>query len=861
MTLITKQLLNGLGTLHPTSEQDSKIEIPINIPGSIFDALIESKKLDDPFYGINEQKSAWVYENEWEITHEFNINSNILENDIIHIKFYGIDTFGVIYLNEHKLGKVDNMHRTYEFSIKKYLHKGSNNFKIHFFSASKIATERYVEDNKRINSPSCSISGQSYTHKAQYSYGWDWGPILPDIGIWKDVELIAYNEGRILSSQILQELSSDYKNVDITVRIDHSFREKVMENLTFKGILTHIHPQVTDFKLIEEIKPKNINDNLTFSFQPQLWWIKELGTPHLYQLTIEIYLNEALIDTQSQNIGIRDLKLIRRKDEWGESFFFQLNGVSVFAKGANWIPIHSFIPRGKRFGLYESILKDALAANMNMIRVWGGGILEDDLFYDICDKLGLLVWQDFPFACQTIPSIRNIEDKPNQFYKNAKILVRQGIVRLRNRASLALWCGNNEIEGIFSEYGRNDKKKKDLFSAYVELFEDYIPKMLEKLDPSRAYWPSSPSSGGTNTYSPEFTSQDENYGDSHFWTVWHGGASFTAYRENFSRFQSEFGFESFPDIKTCYEFCPEDQFEFESPIMKNHQKNWAGNQKILDYMKKRFKIPDSFEKRVILSQITQAEAMEYGVEHWRRHRGTPGKERCMGALYWQLNDCWPVASWSSLDYSEKLASKYSIPGRWKALHYYAKRFNKPIIVSIEEGRQTTTFVGVNALNKEIKAILNWQIIDPSGKNLQESSKTIILPPCSSIVLDTIDVSDKFDYKHVEIIGKFVVDDETLHVSQKETKNTLKSKESTRDLSELPLVRDILKDFIGNNIELKIYFEKDGPNSVKKVSAFMSQEQYFEGKCLLDEDGLICIKKSISENNHDLYDKDCFMNML
>jgi beta-mannosidase len=363
---------------------------------------------------------------------------------------------------------------------------------------------------------------------------------------------------------------------------------------------------------------------------------------------------------------------------------------------------------------------------MNMIRVWGGGIYETDEFYNLCDILGLLVWQDFPYACAIYPY-------HEEFFKNIQLESKQNVIRLRNHPSLALWCGNNEIEWLWrlelkaSEIEEDNlvKKFKD---GYIKLFEEILPRLLERYDPNHSYWPSSPSNGFPGQNLGFINSNSASKGDSHFWEVWHLNKPFKAYRKFNSRFMSEFGFESFPSIKTIEEFCPSEQYDIFSPIMENHQKNSAGNKKILDYMKKRFSIPAAFENQVILSQITQAEAIEYGVEHWRRNRN---QHHCMGSLYWQLNDCWPVASWSSLDYSN----------RWKALHYFAKRFYQPLFASVNESKKYAELWVTNDYHIQRNVRLEWKILDYRSNLIKSGKEQLIISPCTSFLVNKIDYED------------------------------------------------------------------------------------------------------------------------
>ena len=831
MNEVLRVNLEGTGRL---SSEVKEIDVPFPVPGSIYDALITAGKIEDPFYGMNEWETQWVHETNWKVTFTFIIGESFLNRKYQTLVFHGIDTFASISLNGTLLGTTSNMHRAYKFNVTKTLQKGENILEFHFESPSKIAIEQWKKDGKRIPTSGDTLPGSANTHKAQYSYGWDWGPKLPGIGIWRDIELIGHDGISIEHVQFINDFKCGYDEpVEITIDIQTAPIQDVniSGKLSYQAALAYDSPEDHEFK--ERIR--SATPRFCFEVSPKLWWIKELGKPHLYLLTVELLIDDQVVDKRESKVGIRDIKVIRRKDKWGESFFFQLNGIPIFAKGANWIPVHSFIPRGRRFGLYKSTIQAALDANMNMLRVWGGGIMEDEEFYEICDQLGILIWQDFPFACRPVLHTVDEEGNPTEFYQEIEKLATYNVKRLRNHPSLAMWCGNNEVEtAIVNWYGASGKKFHD---DYCRVFEKLLPGICQNLDPTRFYWPSSQSSGGSGgTGTFEINPDSEDYGDNHFWTVWHGGADFSVYRENFSRFQSEFGFESFPELKTCKEFCPDDQFEFESPVMKNHQKNNAGNQKIMAYMKKRFKIPDDFEKQVILSQITQAEAIEYGVEHWRRMRGKPGEERCMGALYWQLNDCWPVASWSSLDYSERLASKYGIPGRWKALHYFAKRFYKPVIVSIAEGYKECQLWGVNSLIEEKELKLNWSIHRTDGKIVLEGNELVSIPQTSSKLLKNIDVRGIFQYNRDTFQGTISIEDDgALIINGKHAK-------------------ELFSDYIDKEIVLEAYAKKEGKKeNVKKRMFIHIPTSRFSGKCVLTEDGLVAIKQQLMPSNPELYD--------
>ncbi|MHA1729376.1 MAG: beta-mannosidase [Promethearchaeota archaeon] len=748
--------LNGTWKL---IHKEKSINIDAEVPGTVFESLINDKIIEDPFYGINEHKMGWIYDSDWQYKLIFDVKVEFLNHSKILNRFHGIDTIAEIFLNDKLLGKTDNMFTTYDFEVTDILKTTQNELKIIIKSPTKKAREQIKKhDGIQLNTGIAGIPGVPYLRKAQYSFGWDWGPKLPDIGIWKSVELIGFNEIRIKSVNPIQSFiynkdPLEIKNPDeipsvqielasLEIRVELCELKVDVETLSNKYNLKVdlITPDGTSIQKEITLKSKDsqINPSIRLDIKnPQLWWTHDLGHQNLYDLTVSIKDQESnsVIDFLTQKIGIRDIRLIRNPDEWGETFYFLLNGIPLFAKGANWIPIDSFIPRGKKLGLYSMNLRYAKEANMNCIRVWGGGIYEDDIFYDLCDELGILVWQDFPFACAIYPL--QIEE----FAENVKQEAVQNIKRLRHHPSLALWCGNNEVEvlwigglmrlGLIDKDNSRNVLNKDLVTAYLDgynkMFEEILPNLIEKYDPNHPYWPSSPSNGPGNKRGRTISNSPER-GDSHFWTVWHGGASFDEFRKFDSRFMSEYGFESFPPMKTIKTFCPPDQFDFFTPIMENHQKNSAGNKKIMDYMKKRFTIPEKFEQQVILSQITHGEAMEYGIEHWRRNRND---FHCMGSLYWQLNDCWPVASWASLDYY----------GRWKALHYFAKRAYQSIFPSVKEEDKTVEFWVTNDERTSFSGIYQWSILNFDGKMLINGSKTVTISPCSSLKVETIAVED------------------------------------------------------------------------------------------------------------------------
>ena len=773
------------------SNSENSISLQIDSPTTVFEALIHHKIIPDPFYGQNEQTLQWVSEDEWTYKTTFDLTQEMLSYHNLVLIFHGLDTFAEVSLNGKIVLETENMHRRYELflvdehqkqdeqnssdeasignSIEKiyenigYAKKGKNRLEIIFRSAQK-EVELLSKKTKAMQKSPQYIAGVELIRKAQYSFGWDWGPTLPDVGIWKPIELVAddglhlgdletkqnfvYNlDPETCPTENLPSLSIEDVNLICRIDVPNEFASN--DSKVVFRLKTPDGEILENEIFIQEVPSKGLVQTNFRIENPIVWWTHDLGEPALHELAIELWSDSYLIDRQIHSIGIRDLQLIRTSDEWGESFYFRLNGIPVFAKGANWIPVDSFIPRGEKLKLTENTLHAAQEANMNMIRVWGGGVYESDVFYDTCDQLGLLVWQDFAFACAFY---RADEDFLNNFAQEAQ----QQLIRLRNHPSLALWCGNNEIEMLFENMFVQDIKNPlripRLRKNYRKLFFETLPALVHAYDSNTPYWRSSPSSG-TSKIENYFVANDQNRGDSHFWAVWHMNRPFTAYRTFNSRFMSEYGFESFPEMKTLRAIAPDDAMDFYHPIMENHQKNSAGNKKIMDYMQARFTVPQAFESQVTLSQITQAEAIEYGIEHWRRNRND---FHCMGSLFWQLNDCWPVASWSSIDYF----------GRWKALHYYAKRCYQPLFSSICESYDKFEFWVTNDTKQKFIGTLQCEVFSIDGTVIELKEVPFEMEACQSKLVETIDLDEKIMEANQEQIVAFVQlvnnDGQTLH---------------------------------------------------------------------------------------------------
>lgn len=706
--------------------------IPATVPGTVYSDLLAAGCMEDPYYRDNELKALKFMEQEYEYVLVFSVEDRILSKDRVLLHFDGIDTLADIYMNENLLGHADNMHRTWEFDVKKYLRTANNSLKVIFHSPTRYIKEKYEEH--QLEGTSDAMRGFPYLRKAHCMFGWDWGPRIPDAGLWRGVSLLAYDVARIESAYIMQAHKEDYVKLTVDVNLETACGQEIACPCSEDDLLMKAYPELSNISCFVEIFAPNgeklvSQDNLeeiTID-HPQLWWPAGLGGQPLYTVCISLCYNGKVIDTWERRIGLRTMAMTIRKDAYGESFAQTVNGVEFFAMGADYIPEDNLISRTnpKRT---RCLLEDARAANFNSIRVWGGGYYPEDWFYDACDELGLIVWQDFMFACA-------VYDLTDEFEENIIAEFKDNIKRLRHHASLGLWCGNNEME-MFVKQGEWVTSPKEQ-SDYVKMYEYILPKVLKEYDPATFYWPASPSSGGAFD-----EPNDENRGDVHYWEVWHGNKPITEYRKFYFRYLSEFGFQSFPALKTIESFTlPEDRNVY-SYVMEKHQRNNAANGKIANYMSQTYLYPTSFEIFVYASQLLQAQAMRYGVEHFRRWRG-----RCMGTIIWQLNDCWPVASWSSIDYY----------GRWKALHYYEKRFFAPVLLSCEEEgiltqdtnpnaepyevRKSVRFNVSNETMQEHNVLVRWELRDSFGNIKRQEINSMTIPALSASWLEKVELPE------------------------------------------------------------------------------------------------------------------------
>ncbi|MGN8647504.1 beta-mannosidase [Gracilibacillus sp. HCP3S3_G5_1] len=676
-------------------------EFEIRLPASVMSALLDANEIEDPFYRDNEDLALEVASKDYLFSKRFEVDQKILAHEKVTITFHGIDTIAEISINGHKLATTENMHRIYEWNIQPFLVKGENVLNVMLFSPLKYIEEK--QKNDRLAGVDHAVDGYQHIRKAHSMYGWDWGPKIPDLGIWRDVELKAWNTNRLEEIHVRQIHEANRVKVMFNVAV---------ENEGDQSEITVLLKDPEGNMISQSIIDRRQKEPLIFEVEnPHLWWPVGYGEQSLYTIEVSLKKDGELIDRLTKRIGLRTIEVKHEPDEWGKSFAFIVNGYPIFMKGANYIPEDNILPRTSRERT-ERLIQDAVAANFNMIRVWGGGHYPENYFYDLCDEYGIIVWQDFMFAC----SIYRLTEQFEQSVRQEAI---DQIKRIRHHACLGIWCGNNEVEEAMEHWGW--PKRADWRRDYIKLFEIILPDIVAEYDPQTFYWSSSPSSGGGFD-----NPRDPNVGDVHYWEVWHGQKPFTDYRNYYFRFCSEFGFQSFPSMKTIESFTkPEDRNIF-SRVMEKHQKNDAANGMILYYLSENFLYPKNFDALLYTSQLLQAEAIKYGVEHWRRNLG-----RCMGSLYWQLNDCWPVASWSSVDYY----------GRWKALHYYARKFYDPILLSIEEGKHDASIYVTNDHLEAVTGRIEWKLRDNQSTIIRQGELDIEVDALTAKSCQYLDFKD------------------------------------------------------------------------------------------------------------------------
>ncbi|MDL2238845.1 glycoside hydrolase family 2 protein [Bacteroidales bacterium OttesenSCG-928-K22] len=709
--------------------------LPANVPGFIHLDLMDNNIIEDPFYRDNEQKVQWVAERNWIYQKTFN-KTDIPDFDNVQLVFEGLDTYANIYINDELIKSEDsefsvfNMFREWRYNFPDNLKDNDNVLKIEFFPPQEIDKKKAAKFDYKLPEE------RAFTRKAPYQSGWDWGPVLITSGIWKPVYLEAWNNFKINTFQVYTE----------TLTADKAKLKLIADFQSDTIGIVDINIFVNDEKLSSKKENVSIGNNVIELYadidNPKLWWPNGLGEQNLYDVKIKIE-NSENYDIAEQRIGLRTIELITDKDEIGSKFEFHVNGIPVFMKGANYIPSESFpVNRDKEY--HRRLIEDCKNANFNMLRIWGGGIYEDDEFYELCDELGILIWQDFIFSCALYPGDKD-------FLNNVEVEAKEQVLRIRNHPCIALWCGNNEVKNGWEDWGwKNEyfpEQHQEISAAYDAVFHEILPMTVEKYDPQTAYHASSPLWGwGHDECCTE--------GDSHYWGVWWGEQDFEIWKEKTGRFMSEYGFQSYPDFNSVKKYTKEEDWNITSPVMRNHQKHGRGIEIITNYMDKYFGVPEKFEDYLYVSQLLQA----YGVgEALKAHRIS--SPHCMGTLYWQINDCWPVASWSSIDYY----------GNKKALYYTAKNIFEKIIIVGEIKSDTLNVYLVSDMLEDVSGQLSIKafLFNENPGNVQKVNGITAKKNTSTLVYQYPKL-----YIFTESIGKnlcfllnFVSDDGSIDVNE------------------------------------------------------------------------------------------------
>jgi beta-mannosidase len=708
---------------------------PAQVPGDVHLDLLRHQIIPDPFFRDNESKLQWIEGADWEYRKTLPISAELLRHNHVELVFDGLDAYCEVSLNGQPALTADNMFRIWRVDAKPLLHPGDNLLRVVFPSPIQAAEKAAAGD--RWHTP-IGIAEKTYVRKAAYEYGWDWGPRFVTSGIWRPARLEIWDDARIADLHIRQRdvsaavahlsaevevLASTEVAAEVTVQYERAgSRDQMARRVTLHAGLNHVD------------LPIEIG-------HPDLWWPAGTGAQPLYAFSAQLKVGAEVVDERKVRAGLRSVALRREPDAWGRSFEFVINGVPVFAKGADVIPFDSF-PNRVTGREYRRILESARDAHMNMIRHWGGGYYETDEFYDLCDELGIMVWQDFMFGNDWQPGVY-------RFKLNVAQEIEDQMKRLRDHACIVLWCGNNETEGAFDWiiHARQIEHtaQVQMWKDYLTLFVGVIGQKARELAPETPFWSSSPTA--------DFEEQSDTYrtGDFHDWSVWHGRVPFADYEKHVYRFVSEYGFQSFPEMRTIEAFtAPEDRTGILTPVMLAHQKNQQGNAIIHDYTLRDYPEPKDFASFLYVSQVLQAEGIKVGAEHLRRNR-----PRTMGSLFWQLNDCWPVASWSSIDYF----------GRWKALQYYARRFYAPVLVSphMEDGILAVYVVSDRL--EPVAASLRTRVISLDGRTLDDATLAVNIPAQSSQVYLRTALSrlqaKGIDFSHVFVAADLTADGRTL----------------------------------------------------------------------------------------------------
>ena len=772
-----------------------------SVPGDVHMDLLKNGLIEDPFYRLNEHDLQWIDKTDWEYKTEFDLSKKDINSHSLSLDFHGIDTYSSIYLNDSLIATTDNMFIGKTVDIKNFAKLGKNKlyvklyspinkgvqlhdslgYDISSFNANDLAEIGKVEGNKRVS---------VFTRKAPYHYGWDWGPRLVTSGIWQPINIKKWNyfniEDLYIKQKTLDESASLVAEIEVEsyLEIDEMISEIYVDNQKVSTDLIYINKGANKIEI-----PFTIKDY-------ELWWPNGMGDQNMYEVKVKLKSNNNFVTT-SKRIGLREINLVTSEDSIGNNFYFEVNKKPVFMKGVNYIPQDIFLNRVSD-DKYEELLNSAVDANMNMIRVWGGGIYENEIFYNLCDEKGLLVWQDFMFACAMYPG-------DQEFLKSVEQEAEFNVKRLRGHPSIALWCGNNEVRSAWKNWGwekdvienQSPEIANEISKAYDDVFHKILPKVVNNLDSSTAYWPSSPGStfsGGTESYTS---------GDAHYWGVWWGKENFESYNQKVPRFMSEFGFQSFPEFSSIDKYTNESDYSIYSDVMKSHQRSSIGNKTIEDYMLRYYNKPKSFKGYLYVSQILQAYGVSMGMEAHRRNKGYS-----MGSLYWQLNDCWPVASWSSIDYF----------GKWKALHYSTKKAFQPVLISFFKSDSEIELHIISDLLESKEVNLNLKVLSFSGDILYETNKNYSLQQNSTMKVDSLSIdwlNKNFDPKSSLLVA-------SLFSKEKEISNNIYYLTKFKDIIlTKPLIEYEINELI-NTFEVSL----TSKNLVKNVFVDIASSQNF-----------------------------------
>jgi beta-mannosidase len=702
-------IILDLGGRWSCTDLTAKKTIPAQVPGCVHTDLLAAKKLPELWWRDNEDQHTWVATHDWRYEREFTVDAALAASDRIELRCEGLDTLAEVQLDGKTVIQADNMFRTWTCDLTG-LAAGKHRIAVTFRSVLPVMAAG--QEKRYLHAWNCfrpEYAGNAWVRKMACSFGWDWGPMAVTCGLWRPITIVGHTGGRLNDVRLAQRHRAGV--VDLTVAADVASYGKPLS--------LRARAEFAGEVVAESAGPADRPVSLVVA-DAKLWWPNGQGAQDLYTVTVELLSADGqVVDRWSKRTGLRTIELIQQDDQWGRSFVFRVNGRDIFAKGANWVPADVYLPRITRAD-YQRLLGDAATCGMNMIRAWGGGIYEQDDFYEVCDELGLMVWQDFMFACAMYPA------HEQSFLDNVKAEAIDNVRRLRHHPSIALWCGNNELEQglVGPEWTRTQMSWDD----YGKLFDKLLPAVIAAEDGERAYWPCSP-------HSP--TGERKNFnnpdcGDAHCWDVWFGWATFEHQRTWKHRFQSEFGFQSFPEPRTVAAFTEPSDRHLSSRIMDFHQRsNSRGNKCILAYIADYLPVPMDFDEMLWMTQVSHAECIRIAVEHARR-----GQPRCQGVMYWQINDIWPAASWSSID----------VYGRWKALQYAAARFNAPVLVSCLEDAAAKT-VAVHVSNHQPAAFAGtvaWTVTDARGRKLQAGTAPAAVASQSDALIATVDLAPPLD---------------------------------------------------------------------------------------------------------------------